>query len=352
MALASFVSRPREDQKKTLKRLKNGHRQAPRPSRCAVEQLEDRTQPSAFAFAVMGDSLSTTYTGYRGSDGDKSWVQLLRLLRGNEVQIYDYAGNGAVSADAANTQSHEVANLVSQGTVHYSVLEIGGNDEKAYLNQIAAGIYTPFVNEVVANIESALNTVQQAGQVQQVLGLVPDIAFSPAVQNQLNHDPTKIANVLTATNMANQQLESYARAHGIVVIDTVGLGQLTQQPYIVMAGTQTSDYWSPDNFHSSGVMQGLWSNAVMNGFHEGYGAATTGLILSDQDILNNSGDVVNTIIHTPTYYNVQPFVILPPRTHTPALTAAPVDSGIANALAPALAVDGLGYIAATSLMAA
>jgi hypothetical protein len=38
----------------------------------------------------------------------------------------------------------------------------------------------------------------------QILGLVPDIAFSPAIQNQLGHNPTKIANVLTATNMANQ----------------------------------------------------------------------------------------------------------------------------------------------------
>src|SRR5262249_686489 len=143
-------------------------RQAPR---CSVEQLEDRAQPSVFTFAVMGDSISTNYSGTRASDGDLSWVQLLRSLRSASVQIADYAQDAATNATVANVEVREVASLVSDGSVHYSVLEVGGNDEHAYLSQISAGIYTAFVNEVVANIESALNTVQQAGQVQQILGL-------------------------------------------------------------------------------------------------------------------------------------------------------------------------------------
>jgi lysophospholipase L1-like esterase len=282
-----------------------------------VEQLEDRTQPSVFTFAGMGDSLSTDYSGSRASDGDLSWVQLLRTLRSASVQIDDYAQDGATSTNVATVQAGQVASLVSQGSVHYSFLEVGGNDEKGYLSQISIGTYSPFVNEVVSNIESALNTVQQAGSVHQIFGLVPDIAVSPSIQNQLNHDPAKIADVLTATNMANQQLRSYANMHGMVVIDTVGLGQLTQDASITLAGTATNDYWSPDTFHPSGVMQGLLSNAVMNGFQNGYSAGTSGLIFTDQEILNNSKDAGTPKIQTPTYFNVQPYVIVPYNHHPP-----------------------------------
>jgi hypothetical protein len=93
----------------------------------------------------------------------------------------------------------------------------------------------------------------------------------------------------------------------------VALGQLTQGSSITLAGTATSDYWSPDSFHPSGVMQGLFSNAVMLGFQEGYGADTSGLQFTDQEILNAAVDAGTPTIHTPTYYNVQPFVVLPSR---------------------------------------
>jgi lysophospholipase L1-like esterase len=353
MVLSHLVSRLKKDSKRIGKGSQQAYGRNRSVPRHSLEQLEDRTQPSVFTFAVMGDSLSTNYSGSRASDGDMSWVQLLRLLRSASVQIDDYAQDGATSANVANVQASQVASLVSSGSVHYSVLEVGGNDEHSYLSQISAGIYTAFVNEVVANIESALNTVQQAGQVQQILGLVPDIAFSPSVQNNLGHNPTKIANVLTATNMANQQLESYANAHGIVVIDTVGLGQLTQQASITLAGTATNDYWSPDNFHPSGVMQGLFSNAVMKGFQEGYSAATSGLIFTDQEILNNSKDAGTPTIQTATYFNVQPYVILPPNHEPPPPTHTPtvISADIYNVFSAARAVDGLGFITAASLLA-
>jgi lysophospholipase L1-like esterase len=312
-----------------------------------LEQLEDRTHPSVFTFAVMGDSLSTVYSGTRGSDGDQSWTELLSHLRGPEVSIYNYAANGATSSGVASTQCSSVASLVASGTVHYSVLEVGGNDEKQYASQIAAGNYSTFISEVTSHIEHALSVVQAAGSVQQVLGLIPDIAFSPYVQSQLGHDATKIARFLTATNEANQLLEAYADAHGIVIIDTVALGRLSQGASIMLAGTATSDYWSPDNFHPSGVMQGLFANAIMLGFQEGYGADTSGLQLTDQEILSAAVDAGTPRIHTPTYYNVQPLVVLPssPRTVTASATA--VDAACIAMLTPGRAVDGLGLMAAS-----
>src|SRR5262249_46298066 len=104
MVLAALVSRLRNEQKKIIRRqseLLPCSRQAPR---CSVEQLEDRAQPSVFTFAVMGDSISTNYSGTRASDGDLSWVQLLRSLRSASVQIDDYAQDGATSATVANVE--------------------------------------------------------------------------------------------------------------------------------------------------------------------------------------------------------------------------------------------------------
>jgi len=327
-------------------------KQARTARRCCLEQLEDRTQPSVFTFAVLGDSLSTFYSGTRGSDGDQSWTELLYHLRGTQVAIYNYAADGATSTGVAGTQSSSVANLVASGTVHYSVLEIGGNDEKQYASQIAAGNYSTFISEVTSHIEHALQVIQAAGSVQQVLGLIPDIAFSPAVQSGLGHDPTKIARFLTATNEANQILKAYASAHGIVVIDMVALGQLTQGPSITLAGTATSDYWSPDNFHPSGVMQGLFANAVMLGFQEGYGANTSGLHLTDREILAAAVDAGTPRINTPTYYNVQPFVVVPTRPHAMVASSAAVDAAFIAMLSPSRAVDGLGLLTASGPLAA
>jgi hypothetical protein len=291
-----------------------GRRRAAR--RCSIEQLEDRTVRSGtavapFAFAVEGDSLSTVYTGARASDGDKSWVQLLERLRPGAVDIHDFAGDGATSSNVALGQSAKVASLVKQGVIHFAVLEIGGNDEKAFLTQIVAGNFQPFVNTVVQNIENALMTVQNAGQVQQVLSLLPDIGLTPSVQAKLNHDPVSLGRITTAVNMANQQLEAFAQAHGIAVVDAVALGQLTKQPSITLAGTQTSDFSSPDGFHPSGIMQGLFANSAMLAFQTAFGANTSGSQLSDQEILRSAGDGVQPNIQASTFFNVQSFVILP-----------------------------------------
>jgi lysophospholipase L1-like esterase len=283
--------------------------------RCILERLEDRTVPSVFAFAVEGDSLSTPYTGYRASLGDKSWVQLLSLDRPGQVDIHDFAQDGATSTSLlSGGQPNQVANLVKQGIVHYATLEIGGNDEQQFMTQIIAGNYQPFVTTVVSNIEKALQIVQSAGPVQQVLGLLPNIGFTPKVKAALGNNPLFLSRLATAVNLANQQLLTYASAHHIVCVNFVGLGQLTQQPFITLAGTSTHDYWSPDNFHPSSVMQGLSSNAMMLAFHLGYGVANVNLRLTDQEILNADPDAGKPAIQTATYFNVQPYVIMPAST--------------------------------------
>jgi hypothetical protein len=298
-------------------------------TRCTIELLEDRTTPSTFSFATMGDSLTTVYTGGRASDGDKSWTTLLNTLRAGQVDIHNAAGDGATSAGVASSQAPKVKQWVQQGLVHYSMLEIGGNDENNYLNQIVSGNPSPFINEVVANIENALSTVASGGQVQQVLGLVPDIGQTPAIQLELLFNPISLGRLTSAANAANQQLRAYASAHNIVLVDSVSLGNLSRQPFITLAGTRTNDYWSPDAFHPSGVFQGLSANAIMRAFQSGFGVNTQNLELSDQDILNAAGDAGTPKIQAPTYFNINPYVIVPGHS---APSAAPASLNLANSL--------------------
>jgi lysophospholipase L1-like esterase len=285
-------------------------------ARCNLELLEDRTVPSAFSFAAMGDSLTTHYSGSRASGGDTSWTDQLNLLRGDEVSIWNVAANGATSAGVAANQAPKVKQLVADGTVHYSVLEVGGNDERAHLNEIVNGNSTTFIHEVVANIEGALNTVASGGKVRQVLGLVPDIGDTPAIKAELLFDKTKLARLTSAVKAANNQLLAYASAHGIVVADVYDLGKLSYKP-IALAGARTTDWWSADNFHPSSVPQALFANVAMRAFQSGYGIDTRALQLSDQEILAQAGDAGSPTSTRPMYYNVSNFVVLPGHSPVP-----------------------------------
>jgi lysophospholipase L1-like esterase len=279
-------------------------------SPATLETLEDRTSPAIFSFAAMGDSLTTHYSGARASSGDKSWVDQLNSVDGDKVSIYNVAGNGATSAGVAANQAPSVRELVADGTVHYTVLEIGGNDERAYLNDIVSGNAAPFIHEVVANIERALSTVASGGKVQQVLGLLPDIGGTPAIKAELHFDSTELSRLTQAVRAANEELLAYARSHGIAVADVYSLGKLTSKP-IVLGGTPTTDWWSPDNFHPSGVLQGLFADVALRAFQSAYGVLTQSLRLSDQEILGLAGDGSSARAFAPSYYNLSRFVILP-----------------------------------------
>src|SRR5690348_5461085 len=59
------------------------------PFRLALEQLDERTLPSAtVTIAALGDSLSASYQGtLQGSAGDRSWVQQLQAEDSSHLTI-------------------------------------------------------------------------------------------------------------------------------------------------------------------------------------------------------------------------------------------------------------------------
>jgi lysophospholipase L1-like esterase len=283
----------------------------PRPSfRPAPEQLDERTLPSATAtIAALGDSLSASYAGTpQGAAGDRNWVQQLEAEGNKHLAIDDVAVRGA-SSDDLGGQVATVASLVQTGSVHYATLIVGSNDVLANLPNILAGNPTPFVTEVVANIESALQTLAAAGDVHLVVGNIPDISITTAIESRIPN-PLLRQEVTKATTLANQQIEAFAASRGIPVIDLFGLGHLAEQP-LTLAGVQVQvdNLYAPDGFHPGSVPQGILADTILEALGDAYDPSLERFTLTEQQILDNAA---LPIPHQPghTFFDVSPFVLV------------------------------------------
>jgi lysophospholipase L1-like esterase len=278
------------------------------PLRPAVEQLDDRVLPSATAtIAVMGDSLSASYQGSpQGAAGDRSWVQLLQAEADKHLALDDVAAPGATSADLG-PQVAAVAGLVRAGDAQYATLIVGGNDVSANLRAIFAGNPTPFVTEVVANIEAALETVAAAGPVHLAVGNIPDISITPAFQAQVPN-PVLRQEVTHAITLANRQIEAFASCRGIPVIDLFGLSHLAEQP-LTLAGVQVDHFYAPDGLHPGSIPQGILADAILEGLGGAYQPSLERFQLTEQQLLDNAAP---PIAHPPgyTFFDVSPFVLV------------------------------------------
>jgi lysophospholipase L1-like esterase len=256
----------------------------------------------------MGDSLSASYEGTpQGAAGDRNWVQLLQAESDKHLAIDDVAVPGATSA-ALGPQVSAVVGLVQTGAAQYATLIVGGNDVSAYLPSIFAGNPTPFVSEVVAHIETALQTVAAAGPVQLAVGNIPDITITPAFQAHVPNPVLRQA-VSQAISRANQQIEAFASSQGIPVIDLFGFGHQVQQP-LTIDGVTLNNLYAPDGFHPGTVAQGLLADTVLEALGDAYDPSLERFQLTEQQLLD---DAPTPISHEPghTLFDVSPFVLFP-----------------------------------------
>ena len=312
-----------------LSRLCGGRTRAaapePRRARLGVEPLEDRSLPSAgLTIAALGDSLTASYQNQPwGAAGDQNWVQQLAAHDAGRLTILDEAVAGATSADllAAGGQVDTVAALVRQHQVHDAVLIVGANDVSAHLSDFIAGNPTPFVSQVVANVETALNRLAAAGRVQLVVGDIPDVTLTPAFQEELSAfgsgAQALAQEISSAIAVADRQIEAFAAGAEIPVVDLAGLGKLADAdpvPFVVggvtiqgVNGTgAAAPFYSPDGFHPGTVGQGVLGNAILDAFAAADCAEFAGLRLTDQQILDDAG-----IAHAAgrTFFDVRPYVL-------------------------------------------
>ena len=282
--------------------------------------------PSAVTtIATLGDSLTAPYLPGepRAAAGDRSWVQLLQAAGDKHLALDNLAVSGATSSDVLANQVPAAEQLVASGAVKYVSLIVGANDvaDPTLFGEILAGIPQPFVAEVTGNIEAAVTGIENAAaasghRVGVALGTIPDVGLTPAVQFELLQAgfppaalPGLLANITAATVEANNELESFAAAHEIPVVDLYGLGHLVAQAPtspVEVGGVPVSNLYSPDFFHPNTVGQGLLGNTVLGGVAEAYHPGLQRFRLTDQQILDDA-DVAHGPGHS--FYDVRSYVL-------------------------------------------
>jgi lysophospholipase L1-like esterase len=279
-----------------------------------VEALDDRVLLSAtpLRLAVMGDSLSASYTGQPyGAAGDLSWVQQLQNLDGKKIVLHDEAFPGATSNSLLHSESGHAAqvpavvDLIQHHQIDAAVLLIGANDidqDLPLLTTDPAKFVSTFVSTVVTNVETAA-AVTAAGHVKLAIGNVPDVTVTPGFRFAVPAAAVPV--VEQAIQLANQQIDAFAAARHLPVVDMYGLTHILNTP-VTIGGVKVTNLYAPDFFHPNTVGQGILADTVLDAFHEGYDFNVRSLRLSDQKILDEAH-----IAHRPghTFFDVDPFVI-------------------------------------------
>lgn len=277
-----------------------------------VEALEDRSLPSAtITIAAMGDSLTASYAGHPwGAAGDQSWAQQLAARGYKHLRIDNVAVAGTTSDSLlAQGQDTAVAALVAEGAVHDAVLIVGANDVSEHLGDFLQGNPAPFVQGLVANVETALTTVAAAGRVRLAVGTVPDVTLTPSFRQLVPTGSPLQQEIAGAIAAANAGIEGFAAAHGMAVIDLAGLGRLAEAP-LVVGGVTVPDFYAPGGFHPATVPQGLLGNAILEAFAATDDPRIARFRLTDQQLLDEAG-----VPHGPGHsdFDVSPYVLVPDR---------------------------------------
>jgi hypothetical protein len=260
--------------------------------------------------AVMGDSISA---GSGVSGGSPNWVAQLKTAGG--ITFTNDAVGGATSSTVVSGQLSKVVTLATNSSIDDSTLIIGGNDATAAAIDIAqGGDPTSFINTYVSNVEKVLSSIATANShVHQVFGNMPDVTVTPLVQQlaaQNGITSAQLQLVSAAIKQANAQADGYALSHGIPVLDLYTASQqISAAIPLTLAGHTFTTAFAPDNFHPAIFLQGLLANMVDQAYNQYFHQSLP--ILSDQQIVKNAGFTVSPPFTSPTYFNVQPFVLLP-----------------------------------------
>lgn len=278
---------------------------------------------------IMGDSLSDEYRADDARGGiygpnTLNWVEQLSISRGLNFGTwgtwgeprrsgyeYNWARSGARAGILISTGQHTgLARQVAEGKVSIVVLWIGNNDfhptngtyEEIYNGTLDDVQLQEKIDQVLADITTAMDTILDAGPVKMIVMDIGDKSLDPATQ-KLYPDDAKLQRVTDAIQEVNAGIKALAHDRGVVFVDTnrVGLSILNRidlngylrvgdQKINFLTRGDDPHYMQLDDFsgHPGTVASGLVANMV---FIEPL-ADNFGIIippLTDEEILVNAG---------------------------------------------------------------
>lgn len=258
--------------------------------------------------AVLGDSQSDEYRADDARGGEYSqstlnWVEQLARYRRINVGPwgtrhsprrtgfeYNWALSGATSSTMLSEGQHTgAAQQVKEGEVNVAIIVIGANDfapftqggyQDIYEGKLHGKALEVKIDGVVDHIETAVTTLQDAGNVHILLIEIPDWE-KRLIVTSLFPDPTKRQLVTNAITRTNYKLDALARKHGLATLNpNVFYDQVigNDDNFVVTLGDVNFDRLTPsnnphslflaDNIHPGTVLNGLFANFVIQTLNE------------------------------------------------------------------------------------
>jgi len=288
-------------------------------------------QAAVGKLGAMGDSLTDEYWDSGVSTYATNWPGLVVMYRGvnmgptaaqagtntwgsprNAGYEYNWALSGATSATLLSEgQDTGLAGQAASDGVLTAVLAIGSNDFNPesssayldiYLGSWSSAQIQSYVNQTLANIETALATVRTAG-VSVVVANLLDPGATPAVTPYFS-SATDRDRVDAAIQSVNAGLKNLAQKYQAPLMDWHGLEKAILGPNTNLHSTLTvgnvvlnlrgsdpgppnavpTDAFVSDGFHPNTAMQGIFANLVLQALDSEYGAGLA--LFSEQEILS------------------------------------------------------------------
>jgi hypothetical protein len=284
-----------------------------------------RARPGGVTIGAVGDSITDEYLTYAPDRSRaRNWVELLastrradfgrfsHVSRGeprNEGFAFNWARSDATSTDAVANQVPGLAEQASRGRVRYASVIVGSNDFVQFLRQAPALASDPtaLVTRLAqveataeANFDITVQTLLAANpRLRLVVGTIPDLTQTPAVQQQLAPFGPQGQQLIGLTSQAIARYNAHVRevatgSDRVALTDLAAqTARLASTPGMVPFGGVTIDLTTPgddyhhvflaDNFHPGTVAQGLIANAIVDAinteFHAGIRPLTPGQIV-------------------------------------------------------------------------
>jgi Ca2+-binding RTX toxin-like protein len=290
-----------------------------------VEQLEQRMLLAVTGLGIAGDSLSDEYLHEIYSYAS-NWVEQLAQHRGLNIGTqnntvlgdaddrgeprreggfeFNWARSGATSTTLLTDAQHTgLAGQIVGDQVSHAVLAIGQNDFipdfsgayfDIYFGNLTQTQIDNYVSTVVANIDTALNTID-TNNVNLLLSNIVDYGVAPTTQTlfPIAAQRQLVTNVI---NDVNQQLVEMAAARSIPLIDMFSFAaDLLENPTITIGGNTFTDsggvgvqnIFVADGIHPHTAASGMIANVYLQGLNSGYRESIP--LFTEQELVTNVG---------------------------------------------------------------
>ncbi len=254
---------------------------------------------------ILGDSQSDEYRAddKRGANyptSTYSWVEILaqeRNLNFGEWNYYEeprrqgfkynFARSGATAQTMIDQGQHTgLAQYVQSGEVTTVIIYIGANDFAPYLydnaysaiyhNEISRSEIIEKENNIVANIDTAIDTLQEAGSPKIFIVTIPDWGNHTAVKVgfPLPHQRYRVSTVINETNAKINELaerqnveiieinEFYHSLRGNDASYHVRIGDVILEQFL--SQNNPRNIFLSDGVHPGTAINGLFANFILN----------------------------------------------------------------------------------------